>query len=188
MDKRPTDLKTIHSSSEQKCDLHFLVESEIFQTKERVEKLENKIDSSYDTLNRNINDLVLQMRTYMAQQEFRDSAQKDVKTMTLNNSGEISELKSSIKSVKDQNKSVVDAIGRMESTISTLSGNIRDMDKTVISKDEITDIVKNAIVADKNVGRDQWFESLPAKVSAGAAVLSFIAFFTIKIVLMLLAV
>lgn len=188
MDHKDTDFKTLCSSTTEKCDLHFLVEREVMQTKARVDKLEDRTSSSYDALNKTINDLALQMRTFMAQQEFRDTAHNDLKTMTLANITDINELKSSMKSVEDQNRSVVDAIGRIERSVNGLSNDIRDMDKTVMSKNEITDIVKNAIVADKNTGRDQWFESLPAKVSAGVALLSLIAFFTIKIVVMLLAI
>lgn len=188
MDNQSTDFKTLCAKGGERCDLHFLVENEVIQTKARVDKLEEKSANSYEVLNKTMNDMLVQMRTYMAQQEFRDAAQQDLKTMTLNNINDIVELKSSIKSVENQNKNVVDAIDKMAVSINTLSSDIKDMDKTVLGKDEVAEIVSNAIVADKNSSQNQWFESLPAKVSAGVAILSFIAFFTIKIVVMLLAI
>lgn len=188
MESKPTDFKTLCAKGGERCDLHFLVENEVIQTKARVEKLEEKAAIDRDSTNKQINELSLQMKTYFAEQKYRDSEQKDVKGMTQGNTNDINELKSSIKSVEDRSKNVVEAIGRMERTVSALSSDIKDMDKTIINKDQVSEIVKNAIVDDKNTGRDKWFESLPAKVSAGVALLSFIAFFTIKIVVMLLAV
>ena len=56
-----------------------------------------------------------------------------------------------------------------------------------VKKLKITEIVNNAIVADKNQDKDRWFDTLWVKISAGVSVLSFIAFFTVKIVVTLLA-
>ena len=184
----PTELRSIYGAGGEKCDLHFIVENEVVQTKKRVDKLEEKTVNSYDQFNSTINDLVVQMRTYMGQQEYRDTAQQDLKVTTNKNVGEINDLKSSIKSVENQNRGVVDAIGKLENTISGLAVDMKDMDRKVLGKEQITEIVTNAIVADKNSGREQWFQSLPAKVSAGAAVLTFISYFTVKIVIMLLAI
>jgi len=188
MEGKSSEFKSLCSSSGKKCDLHFMMENEVLQTKERVDRLDERQTMSYDALKTSITDLVMQMRTYMAQQEFRDALQQDVKSMTMNNADDINELKSSIKSVESQIKSVGSAVVRMERSIISLSVDIKDLDKTVLNKGQIIEVVRNSIVADKNTERGQWFESLPAKASAGVAILSFITFFTIKIVVMILAI
>jgi hypothetical protein len=187
--ERNTDFKALCATKGGvHCDLHFLVENEVMQTSKRVDKLEEKTTNSFDTLSVSLNDMVIQMKTFINSQEFRDKSSSEMRTLTLENTTDINDLKSSLKSVVEHNKNVTDVLAKIDRDISSISGDIKDLDKTVLGRDEVTSIVKNAIVVDKNSGRDQWFESLPAKVSAGVALISFIAFFTIKIVVMLLAI
>ena len=183
-----TDLrgKCIGGSGE-RCDLHFIVENEVVQTKHRVDKLEKRTDESYSTLTTTLNDLSLKMGTYIATQEYKDTASQEMRNKTLNNSEEINELKSTVKSVEEHNKSVSESLSRIDRNLSILSNDFKDMDKTIVDKEGITEIVNNAIVADKNQDKDRWFDTLWVKISAGVSVLSFIAFFTVKIVVTLLA-
>lgn len=169
------------------CELHFLVANEMAYANKRMEKLEEKTDDSLQELGKSLNDLTLQVNTFVGTQTYREKSQDEMDKATLKNTTDIGELKSSLKSVENQNGSILASVDKLEKTMSRMSTDIKEIDKTMLEKDDVTEIVKNTIMAEKNIDQGKWFESLPAKVSAGVAVLSFISFFTIKIVVMLLA-
>lgn len=168
-----------------KCDLHFLVESEINRSNENFYQLEERQVKSFESLNSSIMALTVQMKTFLAQQEFRDNENKEVKIMTLNNTNDINDLKSSLKSVHEHNKNVVDAISRMDATIGELSSEIRGINKTILGKEDVENVARMAISDEKSSSSDEWYKTLPAKVSATVAVLSFVLFYAIKIVTLL---
>jgi len=188
MEKKGLDFKTLCAKDGERCDLHFLVENEVIQNKARVEKLESRTADSFMELNKSLNDLIVEMRTYVGSQEFRDNAQKEMKSLTRHNTEDITELKTSLNSLDIQIKNVNELNVKTNTLLQTLSDEIKALDKTVLSKNQITEVIKNVLISEKNTKSEQWFDSLPAKISAGVALLSFIAFFTIKIVVLLLSI
>ena len=174
-------------SGGERCDLHFLVENEIIQTKSRVDKMDEKFNSSVEALNKSMNDLMVEMRDYTTSQRYRDDHQQEMKATTSTNTSEINELKSSLKSVEGQNKVVIDAIDAMRKGIGELSTDIKSIDRTVLSKEDVTEIVKNIITHEKSITSEKWIDSLSAKIAALLSVVSFVTFFTLKVITMLLA-
>ena len=148
--------------------------------------MEEKCHYRSNEISNSITDLIVQMNTYIGSQEYRDLAQKEMRDLTLKNTDDINQLKSSLKSVEDKTNVVSVTVDKIDTNLDKISDNLKDMDRAVLSKDEVKDIVKHTLLSDKNISNNAWFSSLPAKVSAGVAVLTFITFFTIKIVMILL--
>jgi hypothetical protein len=188
MTDRGSEFHTFCKSGAEKCDMHFLVENEVISTKERVEKMEEKTRQSFSDLQKTLNDFIIEVRSYIGIQSHRDVDHQEVKSMVNRNTTDIGELKSAVKSISENSSNVSKAVVDINNNISKLTETLQTVNKAVLSKSEIEDIAQKAIIIEKSTKQDKWFESLPAKVSATVAVVSFIAFFTVKIVLLLLAV
>lgn len=188
MSDRDTTFPSYCKGSSEKCDLHFLVENDVLTTKSRVEKLEENTKVSFEELQKTLNNFIVEVRTYIGSQAFRDRDQEDIRLTAKSNSSDIHELKSSIKSMIDSSVHTNKAINDINDNIKKLTESINDVDKVIVSKSDVVDIVDNALNEHKNVETDKWFEKLPAKVSAAMAVLTFIVYYTTKIVLMLMAI
>jgi len=169
----------------EKCDIHFLVENEVISNKERVEKMEEKTRQSFSDLQKILNDFIIEVRSYIGVQTHRDMDHQEVKMLVNKNTSDIGDLKSVIKSMSDNSNHIHNVVSNINTNIGKLTESIQTMDKRVISKDVIEDIAQKAVIMEKSAKQEKWFESLPARVSATVAVISFIAFFTIKIVLLL---
>jgi len=191
------------AKSGDRCDLHFVVENEVLQTKSRVDKLEEKTQQNIDDIKSSINELVVEMKTYMSTQQsenkFKDESSKDMRELTIHNSSEINDLKVSLKSAMSNHDIITNTIHDMGESMKSISRDtnegmksisrdISNMDRLILTKTDVVDIVKTTILEEKTSGRDRWVDSLPAKVSAAAAVLTFTTYFTVKIVVMLLAI
>lgn len=177
----------MHGEGE-KCDLHFLMEKSVMDNENRIEKLEKSTNESFDNLNKNFSDFTLEVRTYINTQQYRERDQNELRDITKSNSNDISEMKASLKSVSEHYDQVSKSIDKINGSVMDLTTSMKDLDKTVLSKDNVVEMVENAMIKDKNTGREKWFDSLPAKISAGVAIFSFIAFFTVKIVVLLLSI
>lgn len=176
----------MHGEGE-KCDLHFLMEKSVQDNENRVGNLEKSTKESFDNLNKSLSDFTLEVRTYINTQQYRERDQNELRDITKSNSNDISEMKASLKSVSEHYDQVSKSIDKINSSVMDLTTSMKDLDKTVLNKDDIIEMVENAMIKDKSEGRDKWFESLPAKISAGVAIFSFIAFFTVKMVVLLLS-
>jgi len=175
------------SGSGEKCDMHFLIENETIANTKRLEKLEEKTRQSFSDLQKTLNDFIVEVRSYIGIQTHRDIDHQEVKSMVNKNTSDISDLKSIIKSISDNSTTVNKAVTDINDNIGKLASSIQIIDKSILSKRDVEDIAQKAVIFEKSSKQDKWFESLPAKVSAAVAVISFIAFFTVKIVLLLLA-
>lgn len=185
-----TDFATFSRNKEQpgRCDLHFLVENEIMNNKSRVEKLEDKTRVSFQELQQTLNGFIVEVRSYIGTQGFRDREMDDIKKSGKDNSTDISDLKSSLKLIIENNVTLNKTISNINSNLHDLDVTVKKIDKSMVGKDEVSEIAKNVVINDKSENTQKWFDSLPAKLSAGMAVISFIAFFTTKIVMLLLGV
>lgn len=164
------------------------LQHELHKVKTDVDKVEDKYTKSYNSLNTTLNDMKTQMDHHIMEAGYKGRQEEEMNTMTKKNADDIGELKSSVKSVEESNSSIKTSIDILSHEFKEMGRTITNMDKKLLDKGDVTEIVDNAIIKDKTDYQTKWFESLPAKVSAGVALISFIAFFTIKIVLMLLAV
>jgi len=168
--------------------MHFLVENEAFTNTKRLEKLEEKTRQSFSDLQKTLNEFIIEVRSYIGVQTHRDLDHQEVKVLVNKNTSDIGDLKSIIKSMSDNSTTMSRAVSDINNNITTLTSNIRIMDKAMLTKGDVESITQSAIITEKSNKQEKWFESLPAKVSAAVAVISFVAFFTVKIVLLLLAV
>jgi hypothetical protein len=188
MSDKNTDFNTFCvKGTGEKCDLHFLVENEILTAKGRLERLEDDTKVSFDELQKTLNNFIVEVRSYIGSQGFRDRDQDEVKSHTRTNTNEIIDLKISIKSMIDNSYHVTKTVSDLGDTVKTLSDTMKDMDRFHIRKDDVIEIVDNIINKDKNISNQKWFESIPAKISATATVVSVFLFYTIKIILMIMA-
>lgn len=167
--------------------MHFLVENEVISNKERIEKMEEKTRESFNDLQKTLNAFIIEVRSYIGIQTHRDIDHQEVKMLVNKNASDINDLKSIIKSISDNSNHINSVVGNINTSIGRLTESIQTMDKRVLSKDIIEDIAQKAVIMEKSAKQEKWFESLPARISATVAVISFIAFFTIKIVLLLTA-
>ena len=178
---------TSSCSGGEKCDLHLIIENEVLQNKRRVEKLEERTTQSFELVNKSLGDLIVRINTYIGSQEYRDMTQMEMKTLTLKNTEEIGDLKSTIKSIGVQNDSVVRSLNKIDANMDTISKNIASMDKTILGREEVVEVVEKWILEDKNTDNTRWMDSLPAKVSAAMTVLTFISYMVVKVITMMMA-
>lgn len=184
---KPPEFQTFcKNDGEEKCNMHFLIENEVLSNRDRMEKLEERTRQSLSDLQKTLSDFVIEVRSYIAVQVHRDNDNHETKILVNKNTSDIYDMKSAIKTITDNTTHMSDAVVNMGGTIKTLSETIQNIDKNSLSKKDVEEIAKNAIVLDKSVKQEKWFDSLPAKISAGIAIVSFVAFFTVKIVLLLM--
>lgn len=166
----------------EKCDLHFLVENEIISTKNRLDSLEKNSNESFKEMKKSLNEFIGEVRTYIGIQAFRDKDHDDVKSDTKSNTAEIHDIKISIRTLLDSNDNVKRSMDDINDSIRNLSVSIKDMDRSIVSEDRISKMVKSAITEDANSRKDKWFETVPAKLSVTVAAISFVAFFIFELV------
>jgi KaiC/GvpD/RAD55 family RecA-like ATPase len=163
-------------SSSEKCDLHFLVENEVAAQGRKMDKLEEASKVSFNDLHKTLNDFIVEVRSYIGSQSHKDRSFEEMRTMVNKNTSDINDM-----------RLVLGSMTTISSNLQKLTEAIQIIDKSILTKSDVESITQTALVVEKSKKQDKWFDSLPAKVSAGVAVISFIAFFTIKIVLLLLA-
>ena len=173
------------SDGEEKCNMHFLIENEVLSNRDRMEKMEEKTRHSLNDLQKTLGDFVIEVRSYIGIQTHRENDNHETKLLVSKNTSDIYEMKSAIKTMTDSTNHMSKAVMDMGDTINTMSESIQTINKNTLNRNDVEEIAQKIIVFDKNAKQEKWFESLPAKVSAGVAVISFVTFFTIKIVLLL---
>jgi methyl-accepting chemotaxis protein len=171
----------------EKCDMHFLVENEVISNKDRIEKMEEKTRQSFGELQKTLNEFVIEVRSYIGIQTHRDSDHQEVRGMTRKNSSEIGELKSAIGAISINSQIMAKSVGDISNNVKELNDSIQEIDKKILTKTDVQSIADNAIVKERASKQDKWFDSVPAKISATIAVVSFVSFFIVKIIMLLMA-
>ena len=172
----------------EKCSLHFLVENEVLSNTNRMEKIEENTRVSFSELQKTLNDFIVEVRSYIGSQGHRDKGYEEVRSLSTKNTSDIGDLKLDIKSMLDHSTHANKSIEDIKENIQKLTESIKTIDKTILTKSDVEDIAQKALVMEKSDKQQKWFDSLPAKISATVALVSFVAFFAIKIILLFMAV
>jgi chromosome segregation ATPase len=186
-DEKDIQYPCFSNSKGEKCDLHFTFQNEVTKNKRDLDKLESKTTHKLEELRESIESFRNEFKEYVFERKHMEKDYGRVEETTKSNTIDISDIKSSLKDVVNHYDNVNKSIFEINENIKLLSDNIRAIDKTILSKQDVIDIVENRLLIEKSRGTDRLFDSLPAKISAGVAFLSFIAFFTLKIVVLLLS-
>lgn len=165
----------------QKCDLHFVVENEISRNKRDMEEFKKDSKQDIHDIKDSLNNLIVDVKSNMKSQELRDEVQDELKKSYKQNTEDINDLKSKIVSISESQRSLIDTVDNIDRKIGDIGTSLKDIDKERINKEDVNDIVENIITRENNIRSNNFFNTLPGKISAFIGVLTFISYFVFEI-------